>query len=144
MATVEMQDWPEDTILPAQFPGTNPEGCPMRGVKGLMIAVLEDAIACLAAGNGNGVRTRLRAVAAARWVRSQDASWPFAFQTICDVLSIDAEKLRKHLLSIHAAGKARSGPRPPSARRVEVNLHRIVLPRRRSRRHQQQAAERVA
>ena len=37
-------DWPETTILPEQFLGGSPEGSPLRGVKGLLVAILEDAI----------------------------------------------------------------------------------------------------
>src|SRR5262249_11495891 len=75
-------DFPDGPLLPAQLPVAL-DGVAVTGVKGLMIAVLEDAISCLGlAGRGAGARARLQAVAAAKWIRSRDASWPFSFQAI--------------------------------------------------------------
>ena len=31
------------------------------------------------------------------WVESRDADWPFAFQSICDALELDADYLRRGL-----------------------------------------------
>ena len=120
-------DWPETTILPEQFLGGSPEGSPLRGVKGLLVAILEDAIACLDAGRSQSAKARMAAVEAARWVRSSDTSYPFAFESICDVLSIDVGRLRARLLEI--AAEAGERKRAPSARRVEANLSKIPAPR---------------
>jgi hypothetical protein len=54
-----------------------------------MAAVLEDAINILRK------RPRSRAGREAReWLASRDASWPFAFERICDVLDLDADSVR--------------------------------------------------
>ena len=59
-----------------------------------MVAVLEDAINVLRK------RPRSRAGREAReWVGSTDASWPFAFERICDALDLDAESVRRQVTS---------------------------------------------
>jgi len=58
----------------------------------LMAAVLEDAINILRK------RPRSRAGREAReWLGSRDASWPFAFERICDVLDLDADSVRRQI-----------------------------------------------
>ena len=58
----------------------------------LMVAVLEDAINVLRK------RPRSRAGREAReWVTSKDASWPFAFERICDALDLDVESVRRQV-----------------------------------------------
>src|SRR5207253_4247412 len=55
----------------------------------LMAAVLEDAINILRK------RPRSRAGREAReWLNSRDATWPFAFERICDALDLDADSVR--------------------------------------------------
>jgi hypothetical protein len=134
LATDGGLDWPDSTLLPTQFT-RHLDPVSETGVKALMIAVLEDAIVCLAtAARNTGVHTRLQAVAAARWVRSRDRSWPFAFQSICDVLAIDGDRLRRHLL-LSYANKVHPAALPhASARRMEANVRKIVVARRRRRR----------
>ena len=58
----------------------------------LMAAVLEDAI--------NIVRKRPRSRAgreAREWLASRDASWPFAFERICDALDLDSDSVRRQI-----------------------------------------------
>lgn len=56
----------------------------------LMAAVLEDAINVLRK------RPRSRAGREAReWIGSTDASWPFAYERICEALDLDAESVRR-------------------------------------------------
>lgn len=87
----------DDTVLPVQFwtaladPRSEPE-------KRLMVAVLEEAIALVVntpSSARNGRRTVLRE--AQRWFASDDRSSPFAFATICDVLGLDAGRVRQAL-----------------------------------------------
>jgi|SRR5215468_2552565 len=87
----------DDTVLPSQFwanladPRTEPE-------KRLMVAVLEEAIALVVNDFGTGGDDRRSAVREAqRWFASDDRSAPFAFMTICDVLGLDAERVRHAL-----------------------------------------------
>lgn len=95
----------------------------MRGVKGLMIAVLEEAITSLSKGRSAGARNRVRRMAAARWLRSDDKSHPFAFESICDALALDAGRIRRRVLDTEFDGI--SGPRVRVERRVETQLPRI-------------------
>jgi len=58
----------------------------------LMAAVLEDAI--------NIVRKRPRSRAgreAREWLASRDASWPFAYERICEALDLDADTVRRQV-----------------------------------------------
>ena len=64
----------------------------------LMAAVLEDAI--------NIVRKRPRSRAgrvAREWLKSTDASWPFAFERICDALDLDADSVRRQVAGTRPA-----------------------------------------
>jgi hypothetical protein len=62
----------------------------------LMAAVLEDAINILRK------RPRSRAGREAReWLASRDASWPFAFERICDALDLDAGSVRRQVANGH-------------------------------------------
>lgn len=86
-----------DTVLPAQFwagladPRTEPE-------KRLMVAVLEEAIALVVnGGRGDGDDRSATVREAERWFASDDHSGPFAFVSICDVLEIDAGRVRHAL-----------------------------------------------
>jgi hypothetical protein len=64
-----------------------------------MLAVLVDAIQCLAGATGP-VRHRARLAADARaWVAECSATWPFSFQRICEALDLDRSRLRTRLLA---------------------------------------------
>jgi len=59
-----------------------------------MAAVLEDAVNILRR------RPRSRAGREAReWLSSRDASWPFAFERICDALDLDADSVRRQIMN---------------------------------------------
>ncbi|HZR81255.1 MAG TPA: hypothetical protein VFD92_09170 [Candidatus Binatia bacterium] len=134
LATDGGLDWPDTTLLPVQL--TAP-GDPVArsGVKALMIAVLEDAIACLGTVcRTSSVHARMQAVAAVKWIRSTDRSWPFAFESICDVLAVDCERLRDHLLASYANRVHPAAMPYASARRMEASVRKIVVARRRRRR----------
>jgi len=58
----------------------------------LMAAVLEDAVHILRK------RPRSRAGREAReWLGSQDTSWPFAYERICEALNLDPQSVRREL-----------------------------------------------
>ena len=65
-----------DTLLPSQYFDRIRRRASFDGERRLMVAVLEDADA---------------------WIESDDKSWIFSFENICDVLGIDATYLRKGL-----------------------------------------------
>src|SRR5262249_47071293 len=71
---------------------------PNCGERALLRAVLQDAVLCLT-GQGVPKRERARVAAEARqWMLSRSRRWLFAFESICDVLDINAEYLRDKLL----------------------------------------------
>jgi len=82
-------------ILPSQHFG------PQRKVepeKRLMIAVLHDALDCLAksrsATDNRGKRLFRETT---QWFLSPDADWPYAFECICEVLDLDSDAVRQRL-----------------------------------------------
>jgi len=46
-----------------------------------------------------------------QWFDSDDTAWPFSFANICDVLHVDATRLRAVLARWQAAGRPESSPR---------------------------------
>jgi hypothetical protein len=73
------------------------------GEKRLMAAVLADAIQLYLKHrhHRNGVLFR----EAERWIESRDCRWLLSYENVCDVLQIDAERLRK-ALHLHAEADA--------------------------------------
>ena len=77
-------------VLPAQWARRSRAGL---GERRLMVAVLLDAVAVYTKCRTRGVvNRRFREVD--KWFRSHDREWPFAFERICEVLSMDAEMIR--------------------------------------------------
>jgi hypothetical protein len=77
-------------VLPAQWARRSRAGL---GERRLMVAVLLDAVAVYTKCRNRGVvNRRFREVD--RWFKSHDQEWPFAFERICEVLSLDAELIR--------------------------------------------------
>jgi len=97
-------------ILPAQMSvGVRWDG-DTSGPRGLMLAVLEDAVRCIEkARRRRTFYTRRRAAEAEAWVRCNRRDWPFSFVNICDVLGFDADAFRQRLLTTEndAAGARR-------------------------------------
>ena len=76
----------------------------MRGVKGLMIAVLDEAMTSLAlVRRSRNPRVRKHGLSAMRWIKSRDASHPFSFVSICDALGLDPDRTRRQVLEIGRA-----------------------------------------
>lgn len=67
------------------------------GERRLMLAVLEDAIRTVLLAQRSGV-SRKRLLRELAWLRSSNVSEPFAFESICDVLGLDASYLRSRLV----------------------------------------------
>jgi hypothetical protein len=64
----------------------------------LMGAVLQDAIRSFCECSGSrGVRSRRLFDETSQWFASPDHDWPFAFESICDTLSIEPEWIRRLL-----------------------------------------------
>ncbi len=71
-------------------------GQPLTGELQLALAVLEDCVRGLLAGRGRRSGALRRDLA---WVESRDRRGPFAFEHLCEVLQIDADRLRRRVLT---------------------------------------------
>jgi len=83
-------------VLPSQFPGGR-SGDDVA-VRRLMTAVLEDAVHCyrkyFGARDGHGRRLFRDAE---RWLLFEEPGAPFDFQTVCEVLDVSPEWIRRQL-----------------------------------------------
>ncbi|MBM4259955.1 MAG: hypothetical protein FJ145_00765 [Deltaproteobacteria bacterium] len=88
-----------DTLLPEQFLDTFRRKLHLEPEKKLMLAVLEDAVACyqkyLFARDGKG-KTLFRETE--EWVIDDHGDWLFSFANVCDLLGFEADYLRQGLL----------------------------------------------
>ena len=88
-----------DTLLPAQYLETFRKKAHLEPGKRLMLAVLEDAIACfqkyLFARDGRG-RTLFRE--AEEWVLERDSDWLFSFASACELLGMNPQYVREGLM----------------------------------------------
>jgi hypothetical protein len=87
-----------DLVLPTQFFRTLRGREAQGGERRLIIAVLEDAINCFQKNLfARDNRSRRLFREAENWVMSADRDLPFAFESICEFLSLDAEYIRQGL-----------------------------------------------
>ncbi len=88
-----------DTLLPDQYLETFRRKAPLEPERKLMLAVLEDAIACfqkyLFARDGKG-KTMFRE--AEDWILEEGSDWLFCFENTCEVLGMDPRYVRQGLL----------------------------------------------
>jgi hypothetical protein len=71
-------------------------GQPLTGELQLALAVLEDCVRGLIAQRGRRSGALRRDLA---WIENRDRQAPFAFEHLCEVLHIDAERLRRRVLT---------------------------------------------
>ena len=96
------EEIPPDSVLPCQFDDRLFGATRLQPEKRLQLAVLEEAVLTFrrcAAARTTRARNLLNEVRA--WVSSEDTSWPFAFQAICQSLNLDADYVRGGLLESH-------------------------------------------
>ena len=63
----------------------------------LMLAILEDAVALWVKSLSGGAVARHEVRGARTWLESRDRSWPFAFESVCDLLGLDSGYIRRGL-----------------------------------------------
>lgn len=88
-----------DTLLPAQYFDTFRRKAQLEPEKRLMLAVLEDAIACFqkyAAARDGKSKAMFRDAEA--WIVEENRDWLFSFDNICEVLGMDPRYVRQGLL----------------------------------------------
>jgi hypothetical protein len=88
-----------DTLLPEQFLDTFRRKLHLEPEKKLMLAVLEDAIACfqkyLLARDGKG---KMLFQEADEWIQERGGDWLFSFANVCEMLGFNPDYLRQGLL----------------------------------------------
>ena len=87
-----------DVLIPDQYFETLHSKAGLKPEKRLMLAVLEDAVACFrkhtAARSGSGKKLFAEAE---EWFLEKDGDWSFSFESICGALGLDPEYLRRGL-----------------------------------------------
>jgi len=86
-------------IVPAQFFDGTPARHLPAGIRGLMVAILEDAIDVYLKHRGAVLREkRTLHLRARRWFASNDRAYVFSFLRITEALGVDPGLIRKALL----------------------------------------------
>lgn len=89
-----------DTLVPTQYFDRLRRGRRLAGEERLMCAILEDAVdvyrKCAGATHGHD---QTLFAEAERWIESDDRSWIYAFETVCECLGLDGDYLRRGLRS---------------------------------------------
>lgn len=99
-------DLPPDLISQLEALKRAPNG-PAAGERALLAAVLHEAVLC-AVGQANPPRgRRYLANQALRWLKSTKRDYLCAFETICDILGLEADAVRRKIFSL-AGAAARS------------------------------------
>jgi len=88
-----------DTLLSAQYFDSRRSATLPEAERRLMLAILQDAIACyrdyLFSQSGKGKRLFDDAET---WIMTADADWIFSFDHVCQALGINSEYVRRGLL----------------------------------------------
>ena len=115
-----------DIILPSQYVGPRR----LTPEHGLMIAVLRDAIDCVAENrHAEDYPGRRLFDEATQWLLAEKADWPDSFECICGVLDLDANAVRRALrLPERQAASCRARSRTPGMLRLEgaVDVGRLL------------------
>jgi hypothetical protein len=84
-----------EIVLPSQFWDAR-DDLRFEPEKKLMVAVLEEALATILSSSDRRSEARRQVEEEAwRWFESDDRTGPFNFGTICDVLGLNAERVRQ-------------------------------------------------
>jgi hypothetical protein len=88
-----------DTLMPEQYLETFRRKLHLEPEKKLLLAVLEDAIACfqkyLFAKDGKG---KVLFLEAEEWILDRDTDWLFSFANLCEMLGFEPTYLRDGLI----------------------------------------------
>jgi len=87
-----------DTLLPSQYFAALRHKGAHEPERRLVVAVLQDAVDCFQKHvMARDRKARQLFLDAEEWIGSDDRSWPFSFENVCDLLQINAEYLRRGL-----------------------------------------------
>ena len=92
------QGYEPDILLPEQYNELRRRRHELDGELKLMFAVLEDAIQCyLNNMNAKSRQRRILFYEARYWMQSKNGKGLFAYQTLCEALGIDSDRLSRIL-----------------------------------------------
>src|ERR1700756_4131118 len=99
-----------DILIPTQYLATYQRRFHLDPERGLMLAVLQDAIICFQEYLGATCK-RKKALHedAEEWLFNRDRSYLFSFENVCDALGFEADYLRQGLIRWKNAACARNG-----------------------------------
>lgn len=114
-----------DTVLPTQYYATLKRKGAHEPERRLVIAVLQDAVDCYQKHLlARDRKARQLFIDAQQWIDSEDRSWPFSFENVCDLLQINAQYLRVGL----TAWRDRELGEKPRAKVVPLTTRPIEEP----------------
>jgi hypothetical protein len=88
-----------DVLISAQYLATTQSKTQREPERRLMLAVLEDAVWCFQNGlAAKDKRKRGLSQDAETWLMEDGGGWLFSFNEICEMLGIEPNNVRKHLL----------------------------------------------
>jgi hypothetical protein len=109
-------------VTPSQYYDSRRRSATDDALQRLMLAVMVDALECMSyRGLGNGSAAgRKAAMEADRWIEEENDDYPFSFNSICDVLGIDAQSLRKAVGAWLASGRRLSRRAPVTQQAIRL------------------------
>ena len=97
-----------DAILPTQFFQSLRSKGQFDGERRLMIAVLDDAVNCfMKQVHATDPKARQLFLEAEEWIATEDRTWFFAFDNVCETLDLDPGYVREGLFKWRAAERRR-------------------------------------
>jgi hypothetical protein len=101
--SLSAREFETDFVVPVQFYDLIRRSAFLDGETRLVFAVLEDAIRTyLRQRNSRGRTGRAEFEEVARWFEASNASAPFSFEYVCEVLELEPESFRRRLRTVEA------------------------------------------
>jgi hypothetical protein len=126
-----------DTLLPEQYLDTFRRKVHLEPEKKLLLAILEDAIACYQKYIfASDVKGKALFREAESWVGEKGTEAVFAFDSVCEMLGFDPEYLRRGLAAWQSNALAQHNPAKvfQLAPRLKKSRGNVAVPRRSGRR----------
>lgn len=117
------------TLLPEQFFGTAMEShARWTGERGLMLAVLQEAVLSYCKYRGSTTRRRQRLFAETQaWFGSRDQEYLYSFERVCSYLQLDPDYVRRGLREQFHTSQTTSRPTAAYRRAAAAHNNRTHL-----------------